>query len=82
VVAAASLRESHGFQSTNRLRLQSKEGQPPAASVSGSGLGWSVLQGCLFEQMTWHNGGTEGHHAVLYLLPTRGIAVIALANSG
>jgi CubicO group peptidase (beta-lactamase class C family) len=81
VLAAASLRETQSFQNADRLRLRSKDGEPPAASVSGSGLGWSVLQDCRFEHVAWHNGGTEGHHAVLYLLPARGVAVIALANS-
>lgn len=81
VLRAASLRDSQRFHAVEQLKLQRKEGQPPAASVSGSGLGWAVQQGCRFEQMTWHNGGTEGHAAAIYLLPTRGVALIALANT-
>lgn len=81
VLRAASIRESQRFHSVDHLRLQSKEGQPPAASVSGSGLGWAVQQGCRFEHMVWHNGGTEGHAAAIYLLPARGVALIALANT-
>lgn len=81
VLRAASLRDSQRFHEVDQLKLQSEEGQPPAASVSGSGLGWAVQQGCRFEQMTWHNGGTEGHAAAIYLLPARGVALIALANT-
>jgi CubicO group peptidase (beta-lactamase class C family) len=39
VLRAATIRESQRFHGIDRLKLQSKEGQPPAASVSGSGLG-------------------------------------------
>jgi hypothetical protein len=39
-----------------------------------------VYQDCRFEHVVWHNGGTEGHRAALYLLPDRGVAVMVMAN--
>ncbi|MET0412930.1 MAG: hypothetical protein ABW217_16610, partial [Polyangiaceae bacterium] len=78
VLSRASLRESQQLQVVDSLRLRKQE--PPAARVTGEGLGWAVYRECRFEQVTWHNGGTEGHKAALYLLPTRGVAVIVLAN--
>jgi CubicO group peptidase (beta-lactamase class C family) len=80
VLARASLRESQDLQLVESLRLRKQD--PPAARVTGEGLGWAVYRDCRFEQVTWHNGGTEGHRAALYLLPTRGVAAIILANLG
>lgn len=48
--------------------------------VAGNGLGWSVYQDCRFEDVVWHNGGTEGHSASLHLLPSRGVGLVVLAN--
>lgn len=80
VLARSSLRESQGFQAVDRLRLRVQGDEPPRAQVTGEGLGWSVYRDCRFEQVSWHNGGTEGHRAVLYLLPAQGLGLIILAN--
>lgn len=78
VLARSALREAQRLHAVRRLRLLEQE--PVTASVSGEGLGWAVYRNCRFEQVVWHNGGTEGHRAALYLLPTRGVGVVILAN--
>jgi CubicO group peptidase (beta-lactamase class C family) len=80
VLARSTLRDAQGFQAVSRLRVNQRPEQKPGASVSGEGLGWAVYRDCRFELVTWHNGGTEGHRAALYLLPTRGVGVVLLAN--
>jgi CubicO group peptidase (beta-lactamase class C family) len=79
VLARASRRESHALQTVDDVRLREEHGQP-SARVAGTGLGWAAYRDCRFELVTWHNGGTEGHRAAIYLLPTRGLGVIVLAN--
>jgi hypothetical protein len=79
VLARSSLRESQSLQAVNDLFVN-KQGERPAAQVDGQGWGWDVYRDCRFELVSWHNGGTEGHRAALYLLPTRGVGVIMLAN--
>lgn len=77
VLRRASLRESQRMQSVRRLRSAP---EPPRAMVAGNGLGWSVYQDCRFEDVVWHNGGTEGHSSSLHLLPSRGVGLMVLAN--
>ncbi|HTV24465.1 MAG TPA: serine hydrolase domain-containing protein, partial [Polyangiaceae bacterium] len=80
VLARASLRESQSFQSFEDVRVgQTAEGKA-RARARGQGLGWGVYSDCRFEHVVWHNGGTEGHRAAVYLLPMRGVGVIVLAN--
>src|SRR5262249_41983613 len=50
------------------------------AKAEGPGLAWWVYQDCEFENVVWHNGGTEGYRSALYMLPERGVAVIVLTN--
>jgi hypothetical protein len=48
--------------------------------AEGFGLGWRLLDNCDFAQIVFHNGGGWGFGAALYLLPERGVAVVALSN--
>jgi CubicO group peptidase (beta-lactamase class C family) len=81
VLARASLRESQSFQSFESLRVSLVPEQKAWGQVTGAGLGWGVYRDCRFELIAWHNGGTEGHHAAVYLSPPHGIGVILLANA-
>lgn len=80
VLARSSLREAHSMQALDGFSAKAPSGQPLAAQVNGEGLGWAVYGDCRFEHVVWHNGGTEGHRAAVYLLPARGIGLILLAN--
>jgi CubicO group peptidase (beta-lactamase class C family) len=94
VLARSSVRESQRPHALDGVRLRAASTAPtptpasestpsptpPSVKVDGQGLGWAVYRDCRFEQVTWHNGGTEGHRAALYLLPDRGVGVILFAN--
>jgi CubicO group peptidase (beta-lactamase class C family) len=80
VLRRSSLRESQSFQSVDRLSMDAGGTEMPKASVKGDGLGWRLYQDCRFADVVEHNGGTEGHSASVYLLPSRGVGVIILAN--
>jgi CubicO group peptidase (beta-lactamase class C family) len=45
------------------------------------GLGWFLRRWKDGSTLAWHNGGTGGFRSVFGVLPERGIAVVALANS-
>jgi CubicO group peptidase (beta-lactamase class C family) len=81
VLARASLRESQSFQSLESLRVSLGPEQKTWGQVTGAGLGWGVYRDCRFELIAWHNGGTEGHQAAVYLSPPHGVGVILLANA-
>jgi CubicO group peptidase (beta-lactamase class C family) len=81
VLARASLRESQNFQSFEGLRVTLGPEQKAWGQVTGAGFGWGVYGDCRFELVAWHNGGTEGHHAAVYLSPPHGVGVILLANA-
>jgi hypothetical protein len=81
VLARASLRESQSFQSVESLGVSVGPEQKARGQLTGAGLGWGVYRDCRFELIAWHNGGTEGHHAAVYLSPPHGIGVILLANA-
>jgi hypothetical protein len=80
VLARASLRESQSFQAFERLRASAKPDGKVHGSASGAGFGWGVYSDCRFELVAWHNGGTEGHRAAMYLSPPHGVGAIVLAN--
>jgi CubicO group peptidase (beta-lactamase class C family) len=80
VLRRSSVREAHTLQVQDSFRARVGASGGLEARVRGSGLGWAVTQNCRFEHVVWHNGGTEGHSAVLYFLPDRGVGVVILAN--
>jgi CubicO group peptidase (beta-lactamase class C family) len=80
VLARASVRESQSFQSIEGLRVTLGPEQKAWGQVTGAGIGWGVYRDCRFELVAWHNGGTEGHRAAVYLSPPHGVGVILLAN--
>jgi CubicO group peptidase (beta-lactamase class C family) len=82
VLARASLRESQSFQSLESLHVSLGPEQKAWGQVTGEGLGWGVYRDCRFDLIAWHNGGTEGHRASVYLSPPHGVGVILLANTG
>lgn len=79
VLARASRRESQSLQAVDGVHVREQQGQP-SALVDGTGLGWGAYRDCRFGLVTWHNGGTEGHRAAIYLLPSRGLGLIVLTN--
>ncbi len=80
VLSRASLRESQQPQVVDQLIASQWADGTPLALLTGNGLGWAVQRDCQLEHLVWHNGGTEGHRAALYLLPQRGVALMAAAN--
>jgi hypothetical protein len=81
----SSVREAHAIQRYRRLavslRDDAKENEPLVeATASGIGLAWHAYETCDFEQVVWHNGGTDGFSASIHMLPQRGVAIMLLAN--
>jgi CubicO group peptidase (beta-lactamase class C family) len=82
-VRRASLRESHRIKVFEGVRARLKgadAAKQVRTSARGTGFAWQVEQSCKLEHLVWHNGGTEGYRAVAFLLPQRGVAVVALSN--
>ena len=48
------------------------------AGGQGFGINWIVKNEPRLGYVVFHNGGTEGYHASLWMLPERGVGVIAL----
>ena len=82
-VKRASLRESQRMRVFERIRGRfTDEGSPSLrASASGTGIAWQVKQTCKHDHLVWHNGGTEGYKASLFMLPQRGVGIVALSGS-
>jgi CubicO group peptidase (beta-lactamase class C family) len=78
-LSRTSRRESQSLQAVDDLLVR-EENEQATARVDGTGVGWGAYRDCRFELVSWHNGGTEGHGAAIYLLPERGIGLILLAN--
>jgi CubicO group peptidase (beta-lactamase class C family) len=78
-VKRSTLRESHALSRPSFLEL-SDEGEQTGAAAGGYGLGFRTFEDCSFEQVLWHDGQLDGYSAATYLLPQRGVAVVALAN--
>lgn len=80
-IRRASLRESHAmsvFGSTVSKRLGD---QAVAVSTTrGGGLGWQIAEDSELGRVVWHNGTVDGYSSALYMLPERGLAVVALCN--
>jgi CubicO group peptidase (beta-lactamase class C family) len=92
-VRRASLRESHQmvrFGSTvarepsrEASSGSAAEATTPARSLTvtrGAGLGWQIAEDSELGHVVWHNGAVDGYSSALYMLPDRGVAVVALAN--
>jgi len=78
-LSRSSRREAQSMATFDGMSLRSDKAKD-TARATGVGLGWIVEQSCRFEQLVWHNGGTEGYSSALLMLPQRGVAVIALAS--
>jgi CubicO group peptidase (beta-lactamase class C family) len=84
VLRRSSVRESQQMRVSTGLkaRIAQREGKPELrARAKGVGIGWQVEQTCSHDHLVWHNGGTEGYRSAVFMLPRRGIGVIALTNS-
>jgi CubicO group peptidase (beta-lactamase class C family) len=57
------------------------EARRPAGARQRVGLGWHVRDAGTDSAMVWHNGGTGGYHTFAGFVPSRGTAVVVLANS-
>jgi len=79
----SSLREAQQMSSWWGLQVgQRALGQPPRATANGYGFGWVRDETCDFDTVVWHNGAlSDGYHSALYMLPDRGVAIVALGNS-
>jgi CubicO group peptidase (beta-lactamase class C family) len=49
------------------------------SNLAAYGLGW-VIQDYRGHRMVWHNGGIDGMHAMVALLPARNVGVVVLVN--
>lgn len=78
-LSRSSRREAQSMMTFDGMSLRIDKAKD-TARATGVGLGWIVEQSCRFEQLVWHNGGTEGYSSALLMLPQRGVAVIALAS--
>ena len=81
----SSLREAHGVQRIGALSIKRRDaasGAAPAidARAEGTGLAWADTATCAFEQIVWHDGGTEGYSSIVRFLPERGVGLVALTN--
>ena len=80
----ASLRESHRMKVFGGVRgrlAQEDDDERLRVTANGTGIAWQVQQSCKLEHVVWHNGGTEGYRAAAFMLPRRGVGVVALTNS-
>ncbi len=78
-VRRSTRRESHTLQASRGLKVRRSE-QATEAEARGIGLGWQVYEDCTFDRVAWHNGRTAGFSSAIYLVPSRGVGVIVLAN--
>jgi CubicO group peptidase (beta-lactamase class C family) len=53
----------------------------PAGGRQQVGLGWHIRDAGTDSASVWHNGGTGGYHSFGGFVPSRGAAVVVLANS-
>src|SRR5207248_2907259 len=67
----------HGLEAMREPQLDLPAGRGTLTSV---GLGWFIGEHA-GERLVAHTGGSLGGHAILVLLPQRGVAVAAFVNS-
>lgn len=79
----SSLREAQQMSTWWGLEVHPHAlGQPARATAEGYGFGWGHDETCDFDRVVWHNGAlSDGYHSALYMLPDRGVAIVALGNS-
>ena len=54
--------------------------RPPAGDMR-IGLNWIVMHAGS-DTIAWHNGGTGGYRTFIGMVPSRGIGVVVMTNSG
>jgi serine-type D-Ala-D-Ala carboxypeptidase/endopeptidase len=64
-----------------RAMTAAQTARRPAGGRQQVGLGWHVRDGDTDSALVWHNGGTGGYHSFAGFVPSRGVAVVVLANS-
>jgi CubicO group peptidase (beta-lactamase class C family) len=80
----SSLREAQQMSTWWGLQVSPRAlGEPQRARAAGYGYGWGYNETCEWDTVVWHNGAlSDGYHSALFMLPDRGIAVVALTNTG
>lgn len=78
--ASANLHPDHGVVE-RAMRFAQRERAPVGPPNEGIGLNWFTMRTAA-DTIVWHNGGTGGYRSFLGVEPSRGRAVVVLANSG
>lgn len=85
-LSRATLREAHAIKAFGSFHARTRPVELAAHGVaggtSGVGLGFTVSHGCEHPHVVGHNGGVDGHHATVRMLPHAGVGVIVLGNAG
>ncbi|HEX6557924.1 MAG TPA: serine hydrolase domain-containing protein [Longimicrobiales bacterium] len=63
------------------MALAQRERAPTTIPNMGIGLNWHVRHAGA-DTIVWHNGGTAGYRSFAGFVPSKGIAVVILTNSG
>lgn len=87
-IKRATVREAHstGFHADGngvRINPAPAKGDPLVEfDATTYGFGWVQDENCEFDDRIWHNGAIDSYRSDLHFLPTRGVAVVVLANFG